>query len=799
MLWRISFVLIACFVSKLHAASPQIREIAPVGGQRGTTVDIRIQGDRLADAQQILWYDPGFTVTDFKTDPGNFLTAKLAVAADCELGLHGFRVRTATGISNLITFSVGALPEISEAEPNNEFENPQKVALNSTINGVVENEDVDYFLIDAKKGQRINLEIEGVRLGYTFFDPYVSVLDAGRFELVRSDDSALARQDSVCSFVAPNDGAYVIQVRESAFRGGKECKYRLHVGTFPRPTAVLPYGGKPGETLSVRWLGDPAGERTEQITLPATAPSQFSIFARDEAGIAPLPNRFVLKDLAGILETEPNNDAKEATNFKVPCAVHGVIATEGDVDHFKFTATKGQVLDVRVLARQLGSTLDSVVNVSTESGGGVGGNDDNAGSPDSYQRVTIPEDGTYVIRMQDHLKSGGSDYAYRIEVAPPQRELTMALPETSRFVDATVPVPRGNRYAILVGAERREFGTDVKLEIKDLPAGVQVDGDLVPVGRPNIPVLLTAAVDAELDGRLVDLVGNSTDPNIPQEGRLLQRTSLVRGDNDRDVWHFDTERMAVAVTQESPYSIEIVQPKCPLVRGGSMNLKVVATRKEGFNAPIALRFLYAPPGVGVNNSISIAEGQNEVLVPITADGTAEINTWKIAVIGEAPVEGGPLSVSTQLADLQVAEPFLAFTFQAASVEQGQSTDVVIQVEKRHDWEGPAKIELLGLPHEVTSESKEITKETTELIFPVKTTANSPAGQHNTLICRAVIMINGEPVTQGLGGGKLRIDVPLPPKTTEPTLPETPVAKAPEPAPEKRLTRLEKLRQERAMP
>ena len=240
----------------------------------------------------------------------------------------------------------------------------------------------------------------------------------------------------------------------------------------------------------------------------------------------------------------------------------------------------------------------------------------------------------------------------------------MKLPERSRFVDTTVPVPRGNRYAILLEADRRDFAADVKFELKDLPGGVSVEGDLVPGNQPyTIPVLLSADINAELSGRLMDIVGTSTDPNLPAGRTFAATTSLVRGDNDRDVWHFDTERMAVAVTEESPFSIEIVQPKCPLVRNGSMNLKVVATRKEGFNAPIALRFLYAPPGVGVNNSISIAEGQTEALVPITADGNAEINTWKIAVLGEAPVDGGPLVVSTQLADLEVAEPFLAFTFQ----------------------------------------------------------------------------------------------------------------------------------------
>ncbi len=779
-----------------QAASPVVQGINPVGGQRGTTVEIAINGERLADGQQILWYGPGLGVQDIVAESAGNIKAKVAIAADCELGLHGFRVRTATGISNLMTFSVGALPEVAEVEPNTEFDKPQKIPLNSTVTGVVENEDVDYFLIETKKGQRVNLEIEGLRLGYTFFDPYLAVLDSGRFELARSDDAAIARQDCVCSFIAPNDGSYIVQLRESAFRGDGNCKYRLHVGTFPRPTAVLPYGGKPGETLSVRWLGDPAGERAEQVTLPTLVRRDFGLFARDEAGISPLRNRFAVRDLAGVIEAEPNGEANNATDATLPCAVHGVIAEQGDQDRFKFAGKKGQVLDVRVLARQFGSPLDAVMRVEKADTAALVEVDDNGGSPDGYARVTLPDDGDYFVHIRDHLKNGGPDYAYRIEISPPAARLTMSLPERVQFVDTTAPVPRGNRYAFLVQADREDFGGDVKLELKDLPPGVQLQGELIPANRGSIPVLITAAADANLDGRLVDVIGRPSDANLPLEGHLLQRTSLVRGDNNRDVWHYDMERMAVAVTQEAPFSIEIIEPKCPLVRNGSMNVRVVATRKEGYSAPIAIRLLYAPNGVGVNNSISIAEGQTEASIPITADGGAEINTWKIAVLGEATVDGGPMIVSTQLATLEVAEPFLALIFQGASVEQGQPTEIVIKVEKRKDWEGPAKVELLGLPHEVTTESKEITKDAAELVFPVKTTMNSPPGQHNSLFCRATIMVNGEEVAHGLGGGQLRVDVPLPPKIDQPAPPPQPVAETSAPAPEKRLTRLEKLRLDR---
>ena len=62
---------------------------------------------------------------------------------------------------------MGALAEVKEAEPNNDFAQPQKINLDSTVNGVVENEDVDYFGVEAKKGERITAELEGLRLGLT--------------------------------------------------------------------------------------------------------------------------------------------------------------------------------------------------------------------------------------------------------------------------------------------------------------------------------------------------------------------------------------------------------------------------------------------------------------------------------------------------------------------------------------------------------------------------------------------------------------------------------------------------------
>ncbi len=331
--------------SPAWSASPSVGTISPVGAQRGIETDVTFNGDRLADAQEILFYSPGIEVKALEA-VDNAVKVKLAIAPDCRLGQHAMRVRTASGNSELRTFYVGALPEIKEVEPNTDFAQPQKIELGTTVNGVVENEDVDFFVIEAKKGERITAEIEGIRLGYSFFDPYVAIIDKQRFELANSDDAALVWQDGVAAVVAPEDGSYIIQVRETAYGGNGSCMYRLHVGRFPRPRATIPAGGKYGETVNVRYFGDVAGERAQQIVLPAGPTPKFGFFAQDDQGIAPSPNVFRLGELSNRIEAEPNNDPATATPFEAPIALAGVISQPGDVDCFKFTAKKGQQFDV---------------------------------------------------------------------------------------------------------------------------------------------------------------------------------------------------------------------------------------------------------------------------------------------------------------------------------------------------------------------------------------------------------------------------------------------------------------------
>jgi len=792
-----ALVLMAAMSLPARAASPSLGGVSPRGAQRGGEVEVVFGGSQLDDAQEVLFYETGIEVSKLEVVNPTTVKALLKIAPDCALGGHRLRIRTATGISDLRPFFVGALPEVAEKEPNSDFAAPQPIPMNVTVNGTAENEDVDYYVVEAKKGDRITAEVEGIRLGVTLFDAYVAIMNAARFELAASDDNALVWQDGIASIVAPEDGKYIIQVRESSYAGNGACFYRVHVGNFPRPQAVLPSGGKFGETLPVKFLGDVLGEKVETITLPSAAGSGFGLFAKDDKGIAPSQNWFRVTDLGNVLEQEPNETHENATRFAAPLALNGVIGSAGDADNFRFTAKKGEAYDIRVHARSIRSPLDPVLTISTAGGGAIAANDD-SGGPDSFIRFGVPADGDYVINVRDHLGNGGVQYAYRVELAPIKPALVLSTNEFVQYVQPTVSVPKGNRFALVLSAARYDFGGPLAIRGENLPAGVTVECPGMPANSSVVPVMFHAAPEAAPAGKLADIIGSLNDanqPNLKVEGSVQQPIVLVRGQNQIPFWTEQTSRLPVAVTNEAPFEIAIVEPKVPLVRGGSMELKVAAKRKEGFKAPIKIDMLWLPPGTGASGSVAIAEGQNEAVIPMNAAGNAELATWKIAVRGEANAGSGNVMVSTPFANLRVAEMYVNLAFEQAAVEQGKETELVVHLSKQYDFPGAAKIELIGLPNKAVTTPLEATKDSKDIVFKIATDAATPAGNHANLFCRVVITENGEPVVHNIGTGRLRVDVPLPPKKDAPPPAAAPMPAAEKPAEPKRLSRLEQLRLE----
>jgi hypothetical protein len=478
-----------------------------------------------------------------------------------------------------------------------------------------------------------------------------------------------------------------------------------------------------------------------------------------------------------------------------------VIAKEKEVDHYRFTAKKGQTYDVHCYARRLGSALDSVMYIYNLNGGAIIGNDDAIG-PDSYFRWAVPADGEYVLTVTDHLGKGGANYFYRVEFTPVQPRLSLTIPKVDIFGYSqerqTITVPRGNRVATLMVANRYDVGGELVLGAEGLPAGIRMDAESMPANLSAIPVVFEAGADAPVAGALGQFTAALADPKTKLKGGFEQSIILVGIPNQGIYWKHEVDRAAVSVGDEVPFKVSIVEPKAPLVQNGSMNLKIVAERKNGFKAPITIYPLFNPPGVGSAAAAVIAEGQTETVLPMNAAPNAEVRKWKTAVIATSDFGKGPVWVSSQLATIEIAPPFVTFAMERAAGEQGKTTDMFCKLTQNTPFTGPAKVVLLGLPPKVTAPEATITKESKELAFKLTIDRTSPPGQHNNIFCQVYVTHNGETVLHNVGGTQLRIDVPIPPKPNEAP---KPAAAAPPPMPKptdppmKRLTRLEQLRKE----
>lgn len=782
----------------LKAASPDFNSTIPRGGKVGSEVKIKVSGNRLDDAEEILFHGPGLSAKDLKVVNGKTLEVTLAIAPDCRLGEHHFRIRCRSGISYARNFWVSQFPNHDEVEPNDDFAVPQKIPMNVTIEGEAKPEETDFYQVTAKKGERLTVEVEGLRINNAgqniAIDPYVAILNKDRFEIASSDGSALLKQESILSIEVPEDGDYIVEVRDSAYQG--RGRYRAHIGSFPRPTAIFPAGGKPGAETSFTLLGDVKGAYPVKVKLPADAPEDlFGVIAANGGLVPPSPNQVRVSPLENILEKEPNNGNAEATVAgAIPLALNGILESEGDVDFFKFTAKKDQSFQFKVFANAIGTPVDPVLTLYNAKMGGLGSNDDADGSKDSRVDFKAPADGDYYVRITDMLSRGGPDYVYRIETISPPPTIEVTMPEMIRNDFQYMKqfnVPQGSYYALAVTVARKGVSGELQFEMPALPKGVVMESGIIPKSAGQYPLLLKAAPDAPIGGGLYDLVVKSTGEK-PVSSKFVQTLDFVRGPQNGVPYYTRTfDKLPVAVTEALPFSITIDQPKVPIVRNGTLKLKVRAHRKEGYDKKITVRFPWVPPGISAPATMTFSEKATELDYELNANQNAEINTWNLTVIGESDGGKGVAFTASPFVKVSVEEPFLQIKFSMATAKQGETTELVAEIEHLREYAGEADVQLFGLPAHSTAEVQKLKPGVEGLSFPVVTTEKTPVGQHKGVFCTATVMMNGQAIPHRLAmGSVLRID----PKPKE--VKAAPKAAAPVAAKkEKPLSRLEQLRLE----
>ncbi|MCA9043119.1 MAG: PPC domain-containing protein, partial [Planctomycetaceae bacterium] len=467
----------------------------------------------------------------------------------------------------------------------------------------------------------------------------------------------------------------------------------------------------------------------------------------------------------------------------------------GDFDFFTFEAKKDQQFDIEVYARRIRSPLDAVVYVYRQDNGQqVAANDDSRGQ-DPYLRFKAPEDGKYCVAVRDHLQNGSDIYSYRIEIAPITPVVTAEPIEFARYVQPNVDIPQGSGKGVVVNVQRRDFGGPVAFRGDNLPDGVRLE---CPEGwrtGGTMPLVFYADENAPVAGRYGTVVAHLADPNQPNtkvEGPFQQHMLMIRGNNNNRVWEEEIVRVPIVVTEKVPFKVWIDPPKVPLVRGGSMNLKVMCEKAEGWDEDIQVLMLQNPSGVNASGSVKIAKGTTEALIPMNAAGNAAVQESMIAIRCIAKVGNGNIETCTPFVPLRVEEQYVTFEFAQAAAEQGKEIPMVVKVNKRKDFEGEAEVALVGLPANATAEPLKMTKDTAELVFTIKVAENTPPGDNKNLLCQVKVPEAGETIFHNLGNGRLRVDRPLPPKADAPPPAAAPPMEKKE-EPPKPLSRLEMLR------
>jgi len=225
----------------------------------------------------------------------------------------------------------------------------------------------------------------------------------------------------------------------------------------------------------------------------------------------------------------------------------------------------------------------------------------------------------------------------------------------------------------------------------------------------------------------------------------------------------------MAVTDPAPMAIELVQPSVPVVRGGELFIPVKLTRQSGFDEPIEWQADFAPAGVGLPPKDVIPPGATEATLRITADAKAPLGKGPLYVMattlggeneGASQYLGaGRIRVSSQIIEVEVAEPFVELASEPVSVRRGGRATYAFAVTPKSSFEGEAEANLLGLPKGVTvvGDGPTITKNAKQIAFEIEATDDALLGAVSGLECEIIVKSAGQEIRQRAGKGTLRID------------------------------------------
>jgi hypothetical protein len=212
------------------------------------------------------------------------------------------------------------------------------------------------------------------------------------------------------------------------------------LGAPPSFNSLLPRGARRGSPVTIVVSGANLTPST-RLALPFKAtqkhpsdakpnPAQLRLEVTVDAGVAPgiYPVRLVNEEglsalalfrvdtLPAVAEVEDNNTFDKAQKVAWPVVVDGQCGG-GDVDHYRFTAKKGQRLVIEVESARLGSAVLPQLRLTDARQQLLAADDSQTLAGDGRIAFTAPADGEYVVELSDSRYRGGNPAFYRLRIA----------------------------------------------------------------------------------------------------------------------------------------------------------------------------------------------------------------------------------------------------------------------------------------------------------------------------------------------------------------------------------------------
>ncbi|MEW6158289.1 MAG: PPC domain-containing protein [Verrucomicrobiota bacterium] len=745
--------LVLCISSALLWAQPipKLNSISQEWIQRGTTIDVTFTGENLgAVARFIVSGDPGVTITNLppgqpslkvESSAGGIsaiqprdeksIQARVTIAPDSSLSAREVRVATPQGVSNPLNLTVTHLPELIEDGSGKSLQNPFAIPLPAVITGRINGSaEVDHYKFSAKKGQHLVFEIAAARIGSPM-DSSLAILKLDGQELARNEDAI--GLDSMLDFQVPEDGEYVLQVRDFKYQGGGDYRYRLISGQTPFAKSVFPLGGQRGQNVELELKGPNLSASKVLLHVADQAPiGRQDIRANTPMGLSnPFP--FEVSDLTNVREQEPNSAIDQADAVPVPVVINGRIQGEKDYDAFKFTVAKDQRLILEVVAHRYGSSLDALLTLTDARGNVLQRNDDAAGA-DARIEQKFAEAGEYVAIVEDLLERQGDNFAYRLTIRPPRPDFSV------RYFPDTPRVFRGGHVPIRCELSRLTgFNETVRVTVEDLPSGFFSEALLLtPDGPANGTIVISATPEAPMGTFPLKLVAHTL-----LNGQKISRPATPLSGGDRGV-----KEGFLAVLEAAPFTLEPITLTSTVEQNQSTTIDVVVQRREGFQGEIKL----AVEGFSAGRdpitksfdlpAVTVKPEEARAKLTLKAKLDSEVGTRPIYLRGEASIDGQAVVGYSRLIPMTITPvPFVLTTtlkrvtvtaLPPTSESAAREAIFAVRANRRAGFEGEIALTLDGVPEGVTASVEKIPQGSGEVSIKLVATDKAPVGKEFNL-------------------------------------------------------------------